>query len=821
MWVVVVAVVSGFVSQSVPARAEPSADEMPSSTAAARAAAHAGVPGAQDRSSGAPLAPTHTTRDELLPSAAGAPLESSTGGHTATPDEIEDLRDRVDDLVLGKTVGAEGSAQADLLYRDVEAVLWPHQRRVRAAIDDRAPDFLDQQGGLVVLFTQRDRLIPLVSDEVRGAVQGSGSAGSAAIRHEFGYLRTLCLAQLRVFGRGSGQLLSNMRESPVTTVWRMLQVALALLFFRAWRRWSKRGLADLRTRLLQERPRPPTNLQLAKALWYLDRVGGSLAWLALIFVLSRLIVPHGFEELAGLVYTVLTWIFVARLIVQVIDALAARGVGGRRADRAALRLRSLRLIGGWTVLLGLGLSLVSRYAGHGAIHSWVMWAGQLASLPVALLLVYWWRDEVTERLRELAVDMPMARRLAEKHSGLWRFPMTIIGAGYLLWSATRKWMIRQLSSWEVGRRGLAVLVRREVERDGERSDPVDEEPISPELVDELLALRTVRLSAIAESQLDELVDTLQGHRGGGFVVLGERGAGKSTFLERLAEHLGDDIEVVGCPPGGYVPLAEALASKLGIPGGDDVDERLAAALDGSPIQVIGIDDAHRLTRPWMGGQEGLDRLGALDGRLTRSISWVMTVDRRAWRYIVLARADRALFQRVFELPRWSEEELGELIDARSRALDIEPDYRRLVLPSQLDAGEHDSLAERNRFGYARILWELADGNPEVAMRLFAQSLRRLADGGVVARLPQPIFSTALNESGVETLLVLRVVVRCGVATRDDIVRSLRISPARATAAIRFCAQNGWIEEVEGGWQIEWRWFRTITLALVRKNLVAR
>lgn len=149
------------------------------------------------------------------------------------------------------------------------------------------------------------------------------------------------------------------------------------------------------------------------------------------------------------------------------------------------------------------------------------------------------------------------------------------------------------------------------------------------------------------------------------------------------------------------------------------------------------------------------------------------------------------------------------------------DYSRLILPRQLDSGEHDSVNERNQFGYARVLWEMSDGIPEVAVRMFADSLRRTPEGGYRVQLPQAPFSMTLSEANVDTLLALRVVVRCEVAQPVDIARSLRLGPPAVAALLRFCEQNGWLEETPEGWIIPWKWYRAVTRILMRKNLVVR
>jgi len=757
------------------------------------------------------------------PPAAAAPASPPAPVPPAGPDrpDVAAWRDRIDNLLLGLQTAQQTHRDADALYWELDRVLWPFHRAVRKSIENATPGYVDEHAALQDLYDQRNRLIPALSRSLRRRVTGGGEIGRATLRHEIAYLDTMLRSQVRTLERGVRQITSNLTESPLDAAWVTLQLGLALVVFRIWRRWSKRGLPEARERLLAIRPRQPVYLQLARLLWYLDRIGGSLAWLILVVVVSKIFNPRGFEELSSLIFSVLIWIIVARLAVQYIDAIAARGVGGLRKDRAALRLRTLRVFAAWAVLLGLGLDLVSHYAGEGAIHAWFTRGWEILSIPIAIMLVNWWRGELAERLEEISDRSEWAGKLAQPRKGLAGYAVAFAGVGLLVWVGLLKWLVRTLSGWELGRRILAVLVRREVARDVARERQVDEDPISDEVMAHLLEEGDVELDAVTQGPLAGLGSALSTHQGGGYVVLAERGGGKSVFLRRMSERLGDEMVVVDCPAGGYPALEAETAARLGLPLDGDPHAALAATLDARGTLILGVDNAHRLVRPWLGGQLGLDRLASLDAKLDRRVTWVLAMDRRAWPYIQASRAERALFHQVITLPNWSEEELAALVDARAKAVGIEPDYRDLVLPRQLDAGEHESVNERNRFGHARILWELSDGNPEVALRLFAQCLRVRRDGRVVPRLPQPIVSNALGDANDETLLVLRVVVQCDIASLDDIVKSLRISEPRAMASVRFCLQNHWLAEVEGGWRIEWRYYRTITRALARQNFIPR
>lgn len=745
------------------------------------------------------------------------------------PSSSADWPERVADLLLGLETGTRTHADADVLYGQLCAELWPLQERVHHAIRADAPDLIEQHARLRRLYTERSRLFDALSPSLRDELTGPDELGRVELGHEARYLAAMLEYQQHILESALQHLQANVRHTPSATLRGVFRLALLVVVFRVWRRFARKALPQWRKGLLAARPRRRTNLRLAKLLWYFERVRGPVEWLALFWVITLLARPQGFEDLATLISAVVKWLLVGVLAVRIIDAMVARGAAGLRGGNASLRLQSLRLIGGWGILLGLGLDLTDHYAGQGAIQAWVVRGWIALSVPVALVLVRDWRGVIFQKLQEQARLSTTAARLARHSSGFGSYAAATAGGAFLLFDGFVRLGVQLLSGSETGRRIIALLVRREVAREMERDHEGEGEPIADEIILPLAAAREVVIEEVARLELGLLVGSIEAHGGGVSVVVGERGAGKTIFLERIAAALGDSMRVIACPPGGWRAFEQALGDAFGVEPGDassgepgaDFARRLGEAIEARGVRAIGVDDLQRLPRPARGGQEALVRMAALGEGLGVSVSWVFSVDRHAWRYILRAGAERAMLHDVIELPAWTEEQLAELVARRSAATGLAPDYGRLLLPRQLDAVDYDSVEERNRMGYARVLWELSDGNPAVALYLFAESLHRLADGNVVVRLPQLRSASSLTDAHPDALLVLRCLVRCDVASVDDVARSVRLSPQRVASILRFCHRNQWVVVEEGGYRVSWRWFRSVTRALARKNLMAR
>ncbi len=728
---------------------------------------------------------------------------------------------RIEQIELGLATGENDRDDVNALFAKFSHELWPMHDAVHDAIHADAPDLIRQHDDLHALYELRSRLFPQISRPLHWRLTGLNPVGRAEAARELDYFLVNVEYQQQIIRTAFTRLRSSAEEAPLVALGHMLQALLLIFVFRRWRRWAKTGLPDYRKRLLALRPRTRSTLRRTRFVWHLQRIRPPIEWLALAWGLSLVVQPPGFEELSTLIGTLLKWSLVGTFIVRLVDSLAARKSGGRQTERAKLRTATLRLVGLWAVGFWLAAELTERYAGTGVMFVWVVRVGAASALPLLLLFIHWWRSEIFAELEARSATSATARSALGRRGSGRGYVAAALGGALLLQEVLVQAFVRLLSSYEVGRRIVAQMVRREVARDGERAGNPDEVPIADEIILPLIAARQVRLDSIAKDELESVIALVEGEGGATSMIIGERGAGKTIFLERLKEYFKSEMYIVDCPLGGYVELEAAIGATFGVAPGEDFARRLDAAIEAKGARVIAIDDLHRLPRPWLGGQVEMRRFIALTEAIDFDVNWIGAFDKRAWRYTTLAAGEVTLLRATTDLPPWTEEQVADFVDARADAIGLEPDYERLVLPRQFDAGEYDDDEVRNRFGYARILWELADGNPEVSLYLFAESLRRLPDGEVILRLPQLSSPWSLVNAHSDAMLVLRVLLQCDLASADDITKSLQMPPERVGHILRFCMQSGWVTPELGGYRVSWRWYRSVTRALVRQNLMTR
>lgn len=788
-----------------------------------------------------------------IPEPTTDPQESSDRAIQAdSPSESEGefWRKRVDSLREGIDKGIKTPADADVLYEELSQQLRLKRKALRIALrwaksptDEIDPSTLSGDAGeqgekvgqpitvediyysMVNLYQTRIFLLKAVSLKLKAQITGHGEAGQVKLKGEVEYMLLYLRFHSMAIPQLGPHLLDKLIATPVLVMWEFLKLVLAIILFRWWRRWAPQGLIDLRGRIMRIRPRTQHSLRFARLIWYLQEIRSPLEWMLLLYVFFEMIETPSLLVIEDFVHIICSALLFAWLAVRLINAIASRGVAGLADDTTGLRLRSLRLIAGWVLVLSLGLKLTETYTGEGTIYAMVWTLFEVLSVPVVVLLLSWWRLEIRQSLEELPALPGWVEKTTENRSGLRKYLNTLLGGLYLVYILLRQFGIRQLSRFAGGRELVVQLVGRELYKDQEKKAlALNSRPISDEISDKLLRDEANIVKKVFARELKRLTEFVELEDGGMVSVRGERGIGKSLLLDQLAQAFEEKCIIVKCDMQGFEGIVQVFAEKFSI-SKDQLDAyRLRDLVEEHDIRFIAFDDLHLLARPKANGVIELDRLSDWVAPL-RSIgktSLIVTMIRSAFQYLTRLRGERAVLTDSMELPAWTLEQITELIKIRSRQAGIEPDFSEIEIPYQYDDIEFDSLDDRIHSWFYRILWNMSAGNPSIALRLWNDSLAETPEGRVIVQvLPQVFAVDQMDNVSMSILLILRVIIQSGMTTAEDIAESLQLPTNVIESGIQFSLQCGWIEDIDGYYQVTWRWFRTVKRVLTRQNLLAR
>ncbi len=746
---------------------------------------------------------------------------------------VENWDRRVENLIDAILVLQKNEFDADDLYLELDKALRARVKFLnnnlkgakspQDAVDSpglpggtRTIDDLDDS--IEVMYAARLRLIEYITPALHLEVTATDVVGVQQLALEFNFIWQQIRFQMLSIPAATQRLLRRIQIAPLPVIWRFLEFILAIALFNWWSRWLPETLRRMRTSLLEIRPRSQAVLSRVRFIWYLEQLRRPLEWLLLFHVLFTLIDMPGLNFIKGLVEIIVRWILLGWFSVSLLNAVAARGDAGMTGADERLRLRSLRLVVTWLVLLGLGLSLAENLAGVATLHAWVWRLFQILAVPVLFILISWWRKSIFSSLERERENAESLDELLKHRNGLRSYTSAASGAVWLMANSLRRRITRSFLRFGADQALTGGLSSNHPELASE-SGSTEKAPSLSHVARQQLLVRGGCYDRYSRPERRRLMQRIKTHRSGIVAVSGERGIGKSCFLQQIQESSDGNMILLDCGSGEYADLELSLGQALEIKRVDP--KHVTAKLEASGIQTIGIDNLHRLVRPVIGGQKELIKLTELIENISAHVLWVFSVDRFAWQYLRRARADQSAINDVIELQPWTEEQLKGLFKIRNDEAGVEPNFSSVKIPNEYLETTFDTTLERNQAGLYRMIWTLSGGNPSVALRIWADCLCPNDQGQLVVTLPAQPKSRDLEGVAQNILLVLRAIAQSEVISKADIADNLRLPTGAVSSAMHYAMSRGWIEETAAGYKISWEWFRTITGVLARQNLLAR
>ena len=710
------------------------------------------------------------------------------------PDPLAELQATPDEIATAR----EARTRVDAETRQLTA----EEDRLREA---RASQLLDE---IDALNRERLALLPSLSPAKRNAVTGFDETGVEQAASEW---RTLTLI-LRYHRHAIGQWLLSLRDpgralgqSPGKSALLLIEWLLASAAFSWLRRRTPQLLASMHERAIarDRQDRLPVPSVATRIVAFVRQIHRPVEWLALAVVLAWLLPAAASGVLEVQLAAVgLQWVLGGALAVNIVNALASDdSASAKKDDSAALRLRSLRLVGRVVVAFGLILVITSRLVGEGTIYQWVLSTCWLASIPVFLVLVRWWRDIVFERASRTRKKSAFEQWVLQNRTGWKSFFAATAGGVYVFARGAvrfvRTWIVR----FYLTRRVLAYLFRRELDKLGAERAELPTSPIPDAAFDALGP--DASSEAFIATQIDEriaqVLARIRQGKGGVVLIVGERGMGKSTLLQRI-----------------HAQIPETVL----LPVPTDGPARLDALLETAPKALL-LDDVQRLVKPVMGGLAPFDELLAAAIRHSATTTWVLTLDEVLWLFLQRSRGRRPLFDDVIRLASWPEEPIVELLRTRTESAGLSPSFEHLLdkLPANADdVDRQEALAERAG-RYYRLLWDYAGGNPGVALHMWRRSLGVDEHGAPHVRFFQTLDISDLQRLPDSAVFVLRAVLQLAPAKPADIMQATLLDAADVADTLRYAQARGYVEEHGGRYTMTWTWFRTITTFLQRRHLL--
>ncbi len=673
--------------------------------------------------------------------------------------------------------------------------------------------------------TQRSELV----DEVRAELQTASLWFRHNLRDEIRYVQTM---PDRVFD--------------LDAWWNLIRVSFdLLLLFVFWAylrkaagRGLRRAIDSSRSKELslfgwQDAPRRIENREIDTIASYGIAALGALA-------LHFLLLPRS-EILAFAALLWVSWAVVKSVppAVRVVAVLSSRaldpltGISPSSEIEARAVATFSRFVWWWAVSTVLAFATVPLLQAD-ALRDLIGIASVTIFVALILYSLMRWESWILDFIRQLADQNRLtawlgrsspsrARRIIRAGLGV-----VFIAARVVFWFLVDLGWISHSSTQLVASAFTAVEPNTEMLSPEDRGSIADAETSLIERKEELKALDSA------------LTDWTRERRLGVIAVVGDRGMGKTAFLEAAGEKLRatSELEVTFLRAEPHArsksyserfrwmtePLGLEVASNAG---GSTVRTALIDHLESLPPRIFLVDDLHFLLRRVVGGFGSLQSVLHVIQTCSDDHFWVLSLHQPAWSYVDSVSVQSTIvFRDRIELKSLGPEALESSILAQTRNAGFEPDFKQL-LPSSPSGPALENTESKAQSMYWRVLAQTSHGNPGIALEYWLSSLGQAESGTNEDRRSVPVFlSPGHADKEVQAMsdeflfLLTAIVIHDGLRIKE-LADVLNISVSKARTACQQLMSLNILERDSDRFIVSPSWQPMVLRVLDRKNFAHR
>ncbi len=310
---------------------------------------------------------------------------------------------------------------------------------------------------------------------------------------------------------------------------------------------------------------------------------------------------------------------------------------------------------------------------------------------------------------------------------------------------------------------------------------------------------------------------------GSLVLLGEKGAGKTTIAAQVCRQISDtEVQTVTIQgkPTTAIDLVEALGASLGFEGIQSA-QALTDALREGEDRVVLVDEAHNVFLRKVDGFQAYDALVALVNSTSSKVFWILIFNSFTWRFLNETSGRVHYFRRLLPIPKWSPEEIQELISVRNRQTGFELEFDEVLLSDEkVDTAGFELIEEAE--GYFRLLWESSGGNPRIATKLWLSSLTPYKEGVLRVGMFRDPSTEVLSELQDDLVFALAAVCQHENLNASELAVVLNVSEEFARFATQFLLESGFLDSKDGKGErvtLSAAYYRVVLKVLKNKHLL--
>ncbi len=311
-------------------------------------------------------------------------------------------------------------------------------------------------------------------------------------------------------------------------------------------------------------------------------------------------------------------------------------------------------------------------------------------------------------------------------------------------------------------------------------------------------------------------------------VVGEKGSGKSTFLNLTLETEASGNQIIPLTIHDTIwteqQLVELLAGELDISGAKSVQEIVEEINGWSDRKVVCIECIQNCFVRNLNGYDAIEKLCYLISETKRQVFWIVSCSRYAWRFLDKTVQLSEYFSYLTTTDVLDADQIKKVILNRHRSsgytLHFEAGNETLKSRSYRKLMDDEEKAQEYlQENYFNKLTELAEGNASVAMIFWIRSIREFDDTYCYIQPLEVTSVEMIEDLSPQVLFTLAAFVLHDTLTDENLSMILHITKEESRLIINRLQSRGLLVEREGAYTINHLMYRQIVRVLKERNII--
>jgi hypothetical protein len=311
-------------------------------------------------------------------------------------------------------------------------------------------------------------------------------------------------------------------------------------------------------------------------------------------------------------------------------------------------------------------------------------------------------------------------------------------------------------------------------------------------------------------------------------VVGEKGSGKSTFLNIMVDKELGEANIVRLELQQTIwtekELVSLLAEEMGYSNPKTANDLIETIRQEQTHEVVIIESVQNCFVRNINGYEAIEKLCYLISETREQLFWVASSSLYGWRFLDNILQLSEYFSQVVRTDTLDASQIEEIIMNRHRSsgysLHFEPgDEIRKERAYRKVMDQEDKAQTFLRERYFEKLTELAEGNASVAMIFWIRSIRDFDDTCFYIR-PMEVTSVEMIEDlSPQVLFSLAAVVLHDTVSVEDLSMILNVTNEESRLLLNRLRSRGLLIRVDGLFTINHLMYRQIVRVLKERNII--